>query len=70
MADTPPTKGKFIATYNDGSGATLFQLKKGKLTMHEEKYSAGHFEKVAVDVLDDFLYWIPLPDNFKFWGEL
>ncbi len=59
----PPT-GKFVALYNDGSGATIYQrLENGDLIDSEG-------ELYTDENLDSYLYWIPLPDDFKLWWEI
>lgn len=56
-------QGKFIATFNDGSGACIFQVTKlGELYDCEG-------ECCDWENLDDFLHWIPLPDDFMMYSD-
>jgi hypothetical protein len=64
MADKYPAIGtKFVALYNDGGGACLFIRQEGDLIVD------SGFEISSEEVLDDFLLWCEVPDNYKFWGE-
>ena len=63
MADKyPPIGTKFVALYNDGGGACLFIR-----TDNEELLDSG-YEVSNEEVLDDFLLWCEVPDNYEFWG--
>ena len=59
----PPTGHKFVALFNDGSGAKLF-LKDDYGQIYDVQ-----MEPCPLDVLDDFSHWELIPDNYKFWGE-
>lgn len=54
--------GKFVALYNDGSGAGLFEYKDGELF-------DGNGDECDPDCLDDYLYWAPVPQHYTYWGE-
>lgn len=64
MTETRPPKGtKFVALYNDGSGAGLF------FRDDNGDYFDDGLDPSCDEALDDYLLWIPLPDDFKLWGE-
>jgi len=64
IADTPPTKGKFIAIYTDSSGSRFLYFDENGF-LHD----GDDYDEYPISYLDNFLYWIPLPDNFTFWGD-
>lgn len=59
----PPKSSKFVALYNDGSGADIF------MRFDDGDYCDEHLTPVDEAIFDDFLYWIILPDAYEFWGE-
>lgn len=67
----PPKNGtKFIAIFDDGSGADIFHFRKDGILQQ-----AGWSEEDCVDDvfwLCDAGYseWIELPNDFKMWGEI
>ncbi len=71
MKDNMPT-GKFIALYSDGSGGNLFWR------LDDDESGLPVYCDHDGDLLPDpetylvdsgYLYWIELPDNYKFWFE-
>lgn len=61
--ELPEIGKRFIALYNDGSGAKLFfRSIKGYLDAEGDK-------NYPDDFLDDYWYWAYLPNNFKFFCE-
>lgn len=65
IIDEPPTKGKFVALYNDGSGAELFvALDKNELMDCE-----GDTSIKLSTLSDSFSHWYPVPDEYEFWFE-
>jgi hypothetical protein len=61
LVATDKPYGKFVATYNDGSGSSIFQMISGKL------YDAEG-EAAPDEYLDEYLLWMPLPEDFVIWG--
>lgn len=55
-------EGKFVAIFNDGSGARLFMQCDNALLTAE----GDHCDP---DELNEYSHWIPLPDTFQFWFE-
>jgi len=70
IADDPP-RGKFVALFDDGSGASLFRFSGDTLYTEEGGIYAPEDGETHADVLIDFGYshWLPLPDDYKVWGE-
>lgn len=70
IADDPP-RGKFVALFEDGSGASLFRFSGDTLYTEEGGIYAPEDGETHADVLIDFGYshWLPLPDDYKVWGE-
>ena len=65
MIEKEPKEGdRFVALYNDGSGARLFEIIKGELFEAEGGDEPCHGEE-----LDNYFYWALLPDDFKFWSD-
>lgn len=65
--DNKPSDGeKFIALYNDGSGASLFQMKENEKIIDTDGVEYSDYE-----VLPEagYWYWLPIPDDYKFWYE-
>ena len=62
MYDKEPTNCRFVAVYSDGSGASMFLAKDGYI------YDT---DLVLQDkaVLDDYMYWVAMPDDFRFLNE-
>lgn len=70
IADDPP-RGKFVALFDDGSGASLFRFSGDTLYTEEGGIYAPEDGETHADVLIDFGYshWLPLPDDYKVWGK-
>jgi len=68
MYDKQPKPGcRFIALFNDGSGSQMFIRVGDKVcTPTDCKEDNDWYD---LEYLDNFLYWYPLPEGFKFWGE-
>ncbi len=65
FAHEEPGKGtKFIATFNDGSGACLFMRLDGG------DYINSDGDYCHEDIFDSYLYWAELPLSFKLWFEI
>ena len=64
-----PNGTRFAALYGDGSGARLYLITdRGELVDAED----GPMDEMSPDtwLLDaGFLYWVELPDTYKFWFE-
>jgi hypothetical protein len=63
--EKPPIGTRFVALFDDGSGASLFECVK------DDGFGL-HIDDLAVyydsEALDDYLLWIEVPDDYKFWG--
>jgi hypothetical protein len=62
--DKPVVGQKFVAFFNDGSGASLYQMIDEANILSAE----GAYEEYA-DLIESYLHWLPIPDDFKFWAE-
>lgn len=60
--EKPPPHTKFVAFFNDGSGATLFKRCR-------KKYISADGEYFTEEILDSYSSWMALPDKFEFWFE-
>lgn len=69
--DKIPNDTRFVAIYSDCSGAMLFYLNKNGCLFEAEGYAWGHVSnQLPQELLDSgFLFWIPLPANFRLWFE-
>lgn len=68
IAVEPPTSGKFIALYGDGSGGDVFMFDDSRNMI------AADGVQTPIDgaeyLLDaNYCYWLPLPDSYKLWCE-
>jgi len=67
MTTNPPKEGKFVALYNDGSGASLF------VCVYDDRNELSYFdcegEKYYEECMGNYSSWIPLPDTYNFWKE-
>jgi len=61
----PDVGQKFIALYDDGSGANLYLRIDDALTGDPLYLSADGMDDFS-ETMDNYLYWIPLPDDYKF----
>lgn len=68
LLTTPPTGGKFIAFFNDGSGASLYYITKNGNMLDTD----GCDQEInASDLIDNnYSQWAQLPDDFKYWFEI
>ena len=65
MADSYPPRGtKFIALYNDGSGADMFMHTDGG------EYIGCSGEECTEENLDHYLLWALVPNDYEFWYEV
>jgi hypothetical protein len=70
--DPIPNGQKFVALYADGSGARLCWISNDGNLMD---YRLDTVVKGSEENIEEFLqgsgylYWMPLPDSFEFWGE-
>lgn len=55
-------EGKFVAFFNDGSGATVFFKTDNGLFDAEGN---GHDEAD----LDSYIFWMPVDEKYKLWFE-
>jgi len=55
--------GKFVAFFNDGSGASLFMTDDSGETIDSDG------DLIGAETLDNYLSWMQLPDDFEFWCE-
>ncbi len=55
--------GKFVAFYNDGSGASVFCMTDAGELLNAEGEA---YDEAA---LDNYCQWMPLPDDFRFFFE-
>lgn len=59
-----PTAGKFIAFFNDGSGATLFIMFDNGEAMDAEG------EQTDLDyIMSEYSSWCKMPDDFRYFFE-
>jgi len=67
ITTNPPKNEHFIALYGDGSGAEIFAC------VAENEYCNSDGEALEVPDIQEwlldtsFMYWVPLPSDFKFW---
>ena len=66
--DEPPTVGKFVAFYGDGSGAGVFE-KTDSNECYNIRNADGEFINSHSLMDQGYCQWMPLPDSFKLWYE-
>lgn len=61
-----PNETKFVAIFQDGSGAELFEINSnGELENYKYEYPISAPDAWLIDA--GFGYWIELPRSFKLW---
>ena len=66
----PPTKGKFVAFYDDGSGCRLFKFDlEYKFSFIIDTDGEACFDSIEDMVEAGYGFWLPIDDNFKYWFE-
>lgn len=64
LVENPPPVGcKFIALYNDGSGAAMFWR-------HDHGYIDGDGDEISEINEESFDLWTELPQDKEFWCEV
>ena len=66
--DSIPNGTKFVALYDDGSGAKLFMVDKDGMLF--DGYGIDYGETPDCILMDfGYSHWIALPKTFKIWFE-
>lgn len=58
----PPNGSRFVALFDDGSGANLFMR-------DDYGYYLSAEEGVPEELSTSYKFWIPIPMQFKLWFE-
>lgn len=68
---TDKPDGKFIAIFQDGSGARLYWAVDGENGLPAYIDHEGDMVPEPETYFENagYCFWIPLPDDFKFWFE-